>query len=91
MSPLQYLSNPDVVSTELGEEAVLLHLQSQRYYTVNETGLAIWSLLAEPRSLDEIVEALAQDFEVTREDARTAARAFLDELLADGLVREAEG
>jgi hypothetical protein len=90
MSPLQYLSNPDVVSTELGEEAVLLHLQSQRYYTVNETGLAIWSLLAEPRSLDEIVDALAQDFEVTREDARTAARAFLDELLADGLVREAQ-
>jgi hypothetical protein len=91
MNALHYLSNPDVVSTELGEEAVLLHLQSQRYYTVNETGLAIWSLLAEPRSLDEIVDALAQDFEVTREDARTAARAFLDELLADGLVRETEG
>jgi hypothetical protein len=91
MRPRQYLSNPDVVSTELGEEAVLLHLQSQRYYTVNETGLAIWSLLADPHSLDEIADALVQDFEVTREDARTAARAFLDELLADGLVRETEG
>lgn len=91
MSDPRYLANPDIVSTELGEEAVLLHLHTQRYYTLNETGLAIWNLLSEPRDLAEIVDALVEEFEVGPEEARATARTFVDDLLADGLVQRQEG
>ncbi|MBM4285375.1 MAG: PqqD family protein [Deltaproteobacteria bacterium] len=76
--------SPDAAFRILGEEAVILHLRSGVYYSLDEVGAAIWSLLDGRRSLAEIVAAICQEYEV---DAPTAA-ADLDEFIQDLLTEE---
>lgn len=89
-SPYRYSPHPAVVYTRLDEhEAVLLHLETQRYFSLNETGVVIWDLLATSPTLDEVAAALAQTYEAEPETLVASVRRFLDELEHDGLVREA--
>ena len=54
-----------VVATELDPaEAVLLHLDNQRYYTLNETGWFIWKSLEQELNLKQIAEKVHQECNV---------------------------
>lgn len=48
--------------------------------TLNETGAFIWELLGEERSLDELVEAVSQEFDVEPDQARKDIEDFLEDL-----------
>ena len=88
MAEPRYRTNPNVIYTKLDDaEAVLLDVQTQMYYSVNETGLIIWELLGEPRTIEEIVAALTEDYEVEAADAQRVAETFVQDLGRDGLVR----
>lgn len=80
-----------VVCTRLSEdEAVLLDLDTQRYYTLNETGTAIWDAFAEPATPSEAAAALARAFDVSPDEALGHVEAFAATLRADGLLRRVE-
>lgn len=85
---MTYQPNPNVVSTTLDEEAVLLDLDTRRYYSLNETGALIWSLLADDASIEEITEAITAEFDVSEEDARAHTERLLGELAEEGLIEQ---
>jgi hypothetical protein len=79
--------HPSLVFTRLDEtEAVLLHLDTKRYYTLNDTGARIWELLQQGRCAQEIALALQEDYAITDEEAMPVLLAFMDELQQEGLV-----
>jgi hypothetical protein len=81
--------HPSLVFTQLDDtEAVLLHLDTKRYYTLNETGTRIWELLQQSRSAQEIALALQDNYALTDEEALPLLLAFMDELQQEGLVQE---
>lgn len=87
---MRYATHPAVAYTRLdSQEAVLLHLGSQRYFSLNETGVAIWDLLNAPRSLDEIVDALAETYASDRKTLSASVTRFVEELERDGLIQAA--
>lgn len=76
----------DQVSAELEGEAVILNLADGVYYGLDGVGAHVWELLAEPRAVSELRDAVVAAFEV---DAATAERdllALLEELAARRLV-----
>lgn len=82
-----FVVNPDVVYTKLGDhEAVLLNLKTQVYYTLNETGVVVWEMLREPRSIEQLASTLTEGYEVTLEEADTLTRDFVERLAHDGLA-----
>jgi hypothetical protein len=79
--------HPSLVFTRLDDsEAVLLHLDTKRYYTLNETGTRIWELLQQGRCANEIIQGLQDDYALTDEEAMPLLLAFVDELQQEGLV-----
>ena len=82
----RYVRNPEIRLTELEGEGVVLHLGNRRYYTVSSSGLLILNALEHPRSLDHLLDLLMETYEVTREEARETALAFLDECVSNGMV-----
>ncbi len=79
---------PDsVVFREVGGEAVLLDLDSQRYYTLDPVGTRMWGLLAELGSLQAAEQRLLEEFEVAPEVLSRDLRELVDELCAEGLLR----
>lgn len=81
----------DCVVREIGGETVLLHLSKGTYFGLNETGTQIWRLLAGGASAGEIVDAFAQEHEIPRKQLESDIRAFLDDLLENGILLGGDG
>lgn len=78
---------PEVVSREVGGELVLLDLDTQHYFRLNEVGARTWQLLMGERTVAQAVAILAAEFEVESEVARRDAERLIGELLAARLLR----
>lgn len=83
--------NPRVVSREMqgSSGALLLHLDSSAYHSLNETGALIWGVLDRPLAVERLLELLDRelgDGAVLHEDILT----YLDELAERGLVEVGE-
>ncbi len=85
----RYRQDPDVLFTEISEsEAVLLSLPASRYYTLNETGTLIWRTLRDGATPGLAARALEARYDVEPDRALDCARAFVEELLRETLIRE---
>ncbi len=83
----KYQVNSQVVSTELDPtEAVLLHLDNQRYYTLNETGWLIWKHLKKGLALQQITNEMQNEFDVDQSKAEESVREIISELESERLI-----
>ncbi|MBE6578794.1 MAG: PqqD family protein [Ruminococcaceae bacterium] len=56
--------------------------------TLNETGAFLWRLLEEGKSRKELLEALLEEYDVTRERAEKDLDALLAKMEAAGLLED---
>lgn len=75
---VRYARHPHLRLTALDGEGVVLHLGTRKYYSVSESGLDILQALEQPQTLDQLVAVLMARYDVTTDDAATAARGFLE-------------
>jgi hypothetical protein len=87
---VRYQRHPNVRLTALEGEGVVLHLDDRRYFTVNATGLTLLESLVEPRTMDELVEALVREYAVAPPEALATAHAFLKQCTDRGVVQTLE-
>ena len=76
----------DVVSSRMGDTGVLVHLRTNRIFEVNATGLRIWELAGDGRTLLEIKERLQREFEVDTERLEAELLALVAELTREGIL-----
>ena len=72
--------------SELDGEAVILHLKSGVYYSLNSTGASIWNLLQKPRKVSEIRDVILEEYEVEPQQCEGDLLVLLQELELEGLV-----
>lgn len=75
-----------VVAQELGDGAVLIHLESDRILELNATAARLWQLLSEGQTLAEAKAALLDEFEVRPETLDDEVSRTLAALLAERMV-----
>ncbi len=76
----------DVVFRQLEDEAVLVHLGSNRIYSLNPTGARFWELLAAGVDVSDIKAQLLREFDVDGEQLESEIEALLTSLTSEGLV-----
>jgi hypothetical protein len=79
---------PWAVTETVAGETVLLDPVGDRYLRLNASGAALWELLAEPRTPEDLARALADRHTLDDSSAKRDALAFLDALRARDLVQE---
>lgn len=85
----RYMRHPDLRLADVEGDGVVLHLGTRRYFSVSESGLILLQALEAPRSVDDLVHLLVEQYEVTPEQAEASVRQFLDTCrTADLLVNE---
>jgi len=82
----RYRVVPDALSASLSDGAVLLNLYTKQYFSLNETGSRIWSLLEQQASDDDIIETLVREYDVENAEAAQAVHRLLDDLVAERLI-----
>ncbi len=77
-----------VVDAMLGDETVLLNVESGVYFGLDPVGTRIWELLARGSTEDEITSCLLDEYEVEPARARVDVKTFMRALVSKGLTRE---
>jgi hypothetical protein len=81
------LRNPNTAYRSIGDEGGLLVLPDKSQVKVlNPTGATIFGLLDGEHTIDEMIVALLDQFDVTPAQARADIEAFLAELESEGLL-----
>jgi hypothetical protein len=78
---------PGVLFRDLDGEAVLLELESGRYYGLNETGTRIWLLLQEHGSVEAALHTLLDEYDVAEERLRRELLGFVGTLTSQRLLQ----
>ena len=77
---------PDVLSQEVSGETVLLDLNNENYFGLNEVGTRIWQLLQEQDNLEKIYDVLLDEYEVDTKQLRTDFDDIINQLKDTGLI-----
>ena len=76
----------EVLSQEVNGETVLLDLEGETYFGLNDVGTRIWQLLQAEQTVDEMLSALSEEYDVGREQLETDVDELLGKLTEAGLV-----
>lgn len=79
-------ANPNVIFRRLGEDIVLFHLGSDRFYELNGTAARFWELLNAGQDDVQIRERMLAEFAVDPEQLAGEAEALLDSLRQEDLI-----
>jgi hypothetical protein len=74
------------VSSRVGDEIVILDLDTCLYYSLDPVGARIFELLERPTRLDAVVDTMVAEFEIDAPTAGTDLLALVDTLVAQKLV-----
>ena len=84
-----YVAVPACLATSLGDEVIVLNLESGVYYGLNPVAACVWNRISSPRSLADLVAAVEDEFDTEDRDIEGDVRRLLDTLCGHGLVTEA--
>jgi hypothetical protein len=84
------LASPETVFTELDGGAAILDLKSGSYFKLNSTGTYVWSLLQEPRTIEELSKFMQDRFNVAKDQVDVDLSTLIGELTKHELVTISE-
>jgi hypothetical protein len=74
------------VDAEVDGTIVMMSLRQGKYYGLDGVGSRIWQLIASPRKVSELCEALGTEFDVEPAVCERDVIEFLEELAREGLI-----
>ncbi|HVI09756.1 MAG TPA: PqqD family protein [Candidatus Binatia bacterium] len=86
-----FIQTRSVVSRVVGGETLVVPVRGKvgdlaSIYSFNGTGTLIWQLLASPKPLSDLVEALEHEYAVETSKAHHDVTQFLNDMLSAGLI-----
>ena len=77
---------PNQVSSELGDEVVILDLRSGVYHGLSRVGAFAWSLIQNPSLVAGVCDRIVAEYEVAPDRCQADLLALLGELKDKGLI-----
>ena len=77
----------DQISADLAGEVVIVDLKNGAYYGLDGVGYRIWSLIQERKTVQQIRDAILEEYEVEPERIEHDLMALLQRLADEGLIK----
>ncbi|MDM5263032.1 PqqD family protein [Sulfurovum sp. XTW-4] len=75
-----------VFAQKVDGEMVLLDMESENYFGLDEVGTAIWQAMQEYGTLQEVFNAMLEQYDVEEEVLEKDLSDFVNKLLVSGLI-----
>ena len=83
--------DPALPFQTLEDEVIVVDPKTREVHLLNETAARIWTLLADPRSVSELVAALQDEYDAEAAALRAEVAAFVDDMSRKGLCAPVGG
>ncbi len=79
-----------VFAQEVDGEMVLLDMESENYFGLDEVGTSMWQAIQSKENLQEVLEVLLEQYEVEEDVLKKDLMTFVEKLQESGLVKVEE-
>ncbi len=84
----KFIQNKAIVQSKMGEEVVMLDMDSGFYFGLNSVASVIWGLMVNETSFEALIDQLMAQFEVERSLCEADTKELLDQLLEKNIIRK---
>ncbi len=78
--------NEEFIYSAIDNETVMMSIEQDEYYGLDEIATRIWNILEEPHSSSEIIDILAPDYDIDRKQMEHDVTSFLGEMVAGKIL-----
>ena len=82
----QIIFSDTVFAQEVDDEMVLLDMGSENYFGLDEVGTSIWQAMQQKETLQDVFDALLEQYDVEPEILERDLLDFVKKLLESGLI-----
>ena len=82
----RFKRNRNLIGATIDDELVMMSVEHGQYYGLGGVGPRVWELIEQPRTLEQLVEQVLEEFEVEREVCEKDMVEFLEQMEKLGLV-----
>jgi len=87
ISPNTFLSrNLEIITNEIDDEILMMSIEDGKYYGLNPVGSEIWKLIEEPKTLEEVIPALMEIFEIDEDSCRKESLEFIESMIKNNII-----
>jgi hypothetical protein len=83
----RFIQNKTIVQSKIGEEVVMLDMDSGFYFGLNSVASVIWGLLANEISFEALIDQLMAQFDVERSLCEADTKELLDQMVEKNIIR----
>ena len=83
----KYIQNKKIIQSKIGEEVVMMDMDSGFYFGLNSVASAIWSKLENEITLDALVEEMLKDYAVEKMLCEHDTKELLEQLREKNIIR----
>ena len=83
----RFIQNKAIVQSKIGEEVVMLDMDSGFYFGLNSVASVIWRLLANEISFEALIDQLMAQFDVERSLCEADTKELLDQMVEKNIIR----
>jgi hypothetical protein len=80
------VNSPNVIQETIDGEVIVVNLDNGNYYSLDNVGAGIWSLIESGAAVPEIVDRITQRYEGNHVDIENAVNQFVAELQRQALI-----
>lgn len=85
----EFRPSPDVVAQRVGDTLVVVHLKTNRIYSLNQTAARVWELLDRGLTRAGIRDEILKDFRVDETELESEIDSLIASLTTETLLCEA--
>jgi Coenzyme PQQ synthesis protein D (PqqD) len=79
--------NPANMVSDMDGEKVILSIENGKYYSLGTMGSVIWTQIDQPKTMNNIINYLLGEYEISLEDCSKQVSEFLEHLLTEELIQ----
>jgi len=76
-----YQRKKEMLSSRMDNETVMMHPESGKYFSLNPVATRIWEMLETPKTIEDLVKVLLDEFEAQPEVCKKETTEFIRILL----------
>jgi hypothetical protein len=76
-----------VLCKDFGDEAILLDLETETYFGLNEAGIRLWKLLTTQSTVREAFSVMLDEYDVAPDELERDMGEFIADLVGRGMLR----
>lgn len=80
------INSPNVIHETIDGETVIVNLDSGNYYSLDNVGGEVWEYIVQNVPMPRIIELVASQYTVAREEIEAALNQFMDDIQRENLI-----